>query len=308
VLADGWEQIRKNLLIAGSVLTDWRTKIGVEPEMNWLSAFTRYRRRNERIPPAKVQRPLPKAQDPKPKKVRNFDYRSDGLAVWGKNVGFLRDTRFLSAYDRGINSGHRIGDFVKRAGGPDKLGIEWRVHVCCWAASHARLLPGDLVECGVNTGIFSLAACEYIDFNTTGKKFWLFDTFAGIPESQMSETEAPARKLENAGMYFDCWDIAQKNFAPFPNAKLIRGTVPESLSTVEIDQVCYLSIDMNIAAPERAAIEHFWPKLVTGAVVVLDDYGWKNLHEQKVAMDDFANSAGTEIMTLPTGQGLLIKP
>ena len=31
---------------------------------------------------------------------------------------------------------------------------------------------------------------------------------------------------------------------------------------------------MNCAAPELAAAEFFWDRLTTGAVVVLDDYGW----------------------------------
>ena len=84
----------------------------------------------------------------------------------------------------------------------------------------------------------------------------------------------------------------------------MEGTLP----TVPIDAVSYLSIDMNIAYPERLAIEYFWPKLVTGAVVVLDDYAWKGYEDQKATMDEFAATIGVEILTLPTGQGLLLKP
>lgn len=234
------------------------------------------------------------------------DFEGDGMVVSWKNIGFLRDPRFLSAYQRGFNSGHRYFEYVKEFGATE-LRLEWRVHVCCWAASHAKRLPGDFVECGVNTGVFSLAVCEYIDFNASGKNFWLFDTFAGIPESQMSKTEATQRKIDNKGLYVDCWDMARANFAPYPKANLIRGMVPETLPQADVDQVCYLSIDMNIAAPERAAIEYFWPKLVPGAVVVLDDYGVRGYEEQQATMNDFASTVGTEILMLPTGQGLLIK-
>jgi O-methyltransferase len=65
---------------------------------------------------------------------------------------------------------------------------------------------------------------------------------------------------------------------------------------------------MNIAYPERKAIEYFWPKLSCGALVVLDDYGWLGYEEQHEAMDDFAKSVGVEILSLPTGQGLIAKP
>ncbi len=64
---------------------------------------------------------------------------------------------------------------------------------------------------------------------------------------------------------------------------------------------------MNIAAPEVAAIEYFWDKLVTGAPVLLDDYGWQHYALQKRDMDRFAGRNGVKIATLPTGQGLLIK-
>jgi hypothetical protein len=61
-------------------------------------------------------------------------------------------------------------------------------------------------------------------------------------------------------------------------------------------------------APEIAAAEYFWDKLVSGAVVVLDDYGFE-LHEpQKRAFDFFAEKRGVQVLCMPTGQGLLFKP
>jgi hypothetical protein len=64
---------------------------------------------------------------------------------------------------------------------------------------------------------------------------------------------------------------------------------------------------MNCVGPEIAAIEYFWPRLVHGALVILDDYGWSAHIAQKLAMDDFAGKVGTKILSLPTGQGLIIK-
>jgi hypothetical protein len=59
--------------------------------------------------------------------------------------------------------------------------------------------------------------------------------------------------------------VPKKAFAPFPRAILVRGRIPETLQSVTIDRVAYLSSDMNIALSERAAIEFFWPKLSPGA-------------------------------------------
>src|SRR5262245_12247597 len=116
-------------------------------------------------------------------------YDNDSLTVTGKFAPFLSDVRFLNAYKRGMQSGQRVHGYNI------DVHIEWRVAVACWAAAHGMHLPGDLVECGVSTGMMSLAICEYVSLNACGKQFYLFDTFDGIPEDQMSERERSLRIL-----------------------------------------------------------------------------------------------------------------
>ena len=249
--------------------------------------------------PALVQEPPPPAATPPV-------YDSDDLRVCLKNMAWMHEPRFVEAYAKGMDSGHKI---CREPGSKTDIHIEWRVHVICWAAWQAAQLAGDFVECGVNTGIFSLAACNYIDFNRTGKSFYLFDTFRGIPLEQITGEERALNREQESDLYYqECFETTKRNFAPYPKAVLVRGKVPDTLETVLIDRVCYLSIDMNIVFPEIAAIRHFWPKLTSGAPVILDDYAWLGYAPQKDAMDEFAESAGCKILSLPTGQGLLIKP
>lgn len=232
-------------------------------------------------------------------------YDGDLLATWNKNLTFLNDDRFKRAYWAGMDSGHSIG---REKGSRTDIHIEYRIAMCCWAGWHAKQLRGDFVECGTNTGIMSLAICDYIGFGGLDKTFYLFDTFAGIPVEQLNSAEIQAgRGVENA-MYEDCFETAKANFAKYPNATLVRGKVPDTLTSVPISEVAYLCIDMNIAYPERAALEYFWPKLVTGGVVIFDDYGWMQCRRQKETIDELTRSWGVEVWTLPTGQGLLIKP
>ena len=174
-------------------------------------------------------------------------YNADSLVVYNKSGGFLSNPRFRRAYNSGMDSGHHIS---RPRGSDDDIHIEWRIHVLLWAATHALRLPGDFVECGVNTGIFSLAVCDYTDFDSTSKSFWLFDTFDGIPADQMSEREREFDMLaESDTQYSECFDLARANFGRFEHANVVRGRVPEVLTTVLIDRVAYLSIDMNITEP-----------------------------------------------------------
>lgn len=233
--------------------------------------------------------------------LRELAYNADGLSVWGKNLEFQEEVRFRQAYEKGVRSGHRFTSNVEH------FHIEWRVHVILWAAGLGLRREGDFVECGVNTGIFSLAIAEYHQFASSGRDFYLFDTFCGTPEEQMSEEEREKRISDNEQFYPDCYEMVKENFSPYPNMHLVRGKVPDTLEGSGIKKVAYLSIDMNVAEAELAAIEFFWPMLADGAPVVLDDYGWTSCETQKKVLDDFAARMGTSILTLPTGQGLLFK-
>jgi len=41
--------------------------------------------------------------------------------------------------------------------------------------------------------------------------------------------------------------------------------------------------------------------------VILDDYGWKYHEEQKEAFDNFISMTDSQIIYLPTGQGIIFK-
>ena len=71
--------------------------------------------------------------------------------------------------------------------------------------------------------------------------------------------------------------------------------------------VAFLHIDMNCAYPERAALEFFWDRLSPGAIVLLDDYAYFGHDRQAEAIGSAAQALGAAVLSLPTGQGLIIK-
>jgi hypothetical protein len=218
-------------------------------------------------------------------------FLEDGLATI-HNCDFLKDPQFAEAYDAAL------------AQQPD-VRIRWRAHVTQWAGFHASRLDGDFIECGVNRGFLSASVMKFVGFESlTDRRFFLFDTYCGLVEEQVTDRDTAAYR----NVYEDCHRFVVESFRKYRNVVVVKGVVPESLSTVPIDKVAYLSIDMNCAFPEIAALEHFWPKLVSGGVVVLDDYGFSGHEEQKEGADRFAAARNVRILSLPTGQGLLIKP
>ncbi len=145
---------------------------------------------------------------------------------------------------------------------------------------------------------------EYVKLgDLPNKKLYMLDTFRGIPERYRDEPTAGVFE----GIYGDSYEQVRKAFAGIENAIIVRGVIPDTLHEVKADSICFLSIDLNVAAPSVAAVEYFWPKMSLGAPIVFDDYNFRFFVNQKVALDVFAARVGATILALPTGQGLLIK-
>ena len=212
---------------------------------------------------------------------------------------------FLEAYKTGLKTIEPLGD----AGNVYRYDMQ-RVYVCCWAAKHGLSLAGDFVECGVNAGFLSRAVMQYIEFEKhPSRNFYLLDTFTGLDISQLSPGER-AMGLEEYNKYHygrDVYEQVQKTFQDYPNAAIIKGSVPGTLQQCTAESVCYLSIDMNCAYPEFEALAFFYGKLSPSAWVILDDYGFGKFVHQRKALDAFAKDVGIDILELPTGQGIIVK-
>lgn len=222
-------------------------------------------------------------------------YNEDGL-VSAHYPSFLDDPTYLSAYA----SGQATGSWPHG-------NLRWRAHVVCWAAARGATLPGDFVECGVNRGGYAMTVIRSTNFPELKKRFYLLDTYEGLVAAQLTAEERDAGL--RGGGYVPCYDAVLKTFEPYSNqVRIIRGIVPDTLPQVEAEQVAFLSLDMNASAPEIAAAEYFWDRLVSGASIVLDDYGWRKHAAQRHAFDAFARRHDVPLLALPTGQGLIIKP
>ena len=228
-------------------------------------------------------------------------YDQDGLITL-HGGHFRADPKFREAYARGVQASQGIDP-----------GFEWRVHIALWAARSALCVPGDFAECGVNAGFISSAIMHYLEWDKQARRFYLIDTFAGPVLDQYSQEEVRrdrqniARRAMEAGAYVTDIDRVRANFAEWRNAIVVQGAVPDILQHLDFGPVAFLHIDMNCALPERAALEFFWDRLSPGAVVLLDDYAYFGHDCQREAIDAAARVRGAEVLSLPTGQGMIIR-
>jgi hypothetical protein len=214
-------------------------------------------------------------------------YSEDGLWTYHAH-SFVDEPRFVHAYERAM-----------QAGGFD-YGIRWRVHTILWAAALASRLEGAFVECGTGRGFMASAICAYLDWRD--RPFYLYDTFMPTTPDERG-VQSPDGPINDR--YANGPDAVAANFAEWPSVRLVVGRIPETLG--EVERVAFLHVDLNHAAPEEAAIRHFWPRLAVGGVMVLDDYGFEGYERQRVAADRLSHELGFSVLALPTGQGLVVK-
>jgi hypothetical protein len=191
--------------------------------------------------------------------------------------------------------------------------IIWRAHICSWGADHALNLKGDFVELGVWWGLLPKTVCELFknDPRFINRPYYLVDSWGEMPGSH-----------PDPNYQADIYLQVKTRFAAYPNVKLVRGLVPEvllkvtppSLSQAETDSrpgsnqqgIAFLTIDMNGHLAERASLEYYYEKLVPGAFVYLDDYGWgyEGLVE---TINEFLLDKPEKLLHFPSGQSIFLK-
>ena len=217
-------------------------------------------------------------------------FRADHLITIDRCMGFIEDEAFNTA----------LG---KTARTEQEQSLIWRLHTLGWAAKQCLSLPGDFVECGVYKGFCSHFLVEYTSFDSSGKTFFLYDTFSGIPESQRAGSPVDDGSYQEEGLY----EATRDRFSPYTNVKVIRGVVPDILTEGAPERIAFLHLDMNAATPEIGALEVLFDRIVPGGMIVLDDYGWQTYRAQKDAEDPWFAKRGYQVLEIPTGQGLVVK-
>jgi hypothetical protein len=217
----------------------------------------------------------------------------DGLATWYKTMPFMADERFLELAGK---HAHLL----------PIANWHWNLQTVLWAAQQARTVEGQFVELGVFKGHTSIFLAEYLEFAGWDKRWYLYDTFDGIPDDQLDPGWAKNNKVVYNPQTFS-YEEVRARFAPFPNIEVIKGRVPEILLDNSPDRIAFLHMDLNNSTAEIAALEALFDRISLGGVIVFDDYGWAASKAQYDAENRWFADRGLQILTLPTGQGLFIK-
>lgn len=219
------------------------------------------------------------------------DFEQDGLAT-SRIRPFAEDPLFLKAKRRTIDTIGR--DFE----------IDWRTHTFIWAFRASQSLPGVSIELGTGKAWMFTFLLNHEGVPSLGEVL-LIDRYLSMDVDRKSGKviEGTENKYYTSGL-----DELRERFSQESGVKLIRGELPAVLSDLALEEIRFIHIDLNAAEPEVASLSFLWDRLVPGGIVLLDDFGSPEFLESNVAMRALALELKFEILGLPTGQGLIIKP
>jgi hypothetical protein len=166
-------------------------------------------------------------------------------------------------------------------------------------------LPGHVVECGVFKGTSLLRFCTYREICETSfsRKIIGFDAFGEFPSStHKDDLEFIARFASTAGSGISKSELERcLQLKGFENVELIQGDINQTVpSFVELHpelKIAMLHIDVDVYEPTKCALEKMFRSLVTGGLLVLDDYG--TVSGATRAVDEYFAGSGYRIEKLP---------
>ena len=175
---------------------------------------------------------------------------------------------------------------------------------------HAIDLPGNFVEIGVYRGSSFFTWHKLIEtFCTTDRRRFLygFEHFKGLDNFHEKDGAFDQKDGKIPGGFetkdvrkeiLDLIDLHNEDNV-LPGVKrsfLIEGdvseTIPKFLNDTPGIRLSLLHLDADLYEPTKVTLEHFFPRVVNGGVVIFDEYGLVPWEGESTAADEYFNSIG----------------
>lgn len=186
-----------------------------------------------------------------------------------------------------------------------------RVAALCDAVRYivAAEIPGSITECGVWRG-GSMMACA-IELLQSGdiRPLYLYDTFYGMVDPTTrdvrydgsSASEILARSVrtdEKSTWSIAELDVVKQNMIStgYPERKMhfVQGRVQDTIPGQVPESICILRLDTDWYESTKHGLEHLFPRISSGGVLIIDDYGhWQGVRD---AVDEFLALQGRALL------------
>ncbi|HZZ64434.1 MAG TPA: TylF/MycF/NovP-related O-methyltransferase [Candidatus Baltobacteraceae bacterium] len=211
---------------------------------------------------------------------------------------------------RPVDIGADVWRIIERVRPYTMTSVE-RINAVCEAVRYvtAAGVPGAFVECGVWRGGSTMAALlALLDSGNTDREIFLYDTFEGMApptsrdravsgESAAELLANSERDADSVWCYASLRDVRANVLGTgYPKDRLhfIAGKVEETIPQTIPDSIALLRLDTDWYESTKHELEHLYPRLNAGGVLIVDDYGhWQGARE---AVDEYFAQRGEHIL------------
>lgn len=162
-------------------------------------------------------------------------------------------------------------------------------------------IPGDIVECGVWRGGSMMAAARaLLECRDSVRHLHLFDTYEGMTAPSAKDVDIGGQRADalltvqdkadpksiwcyatledvQASMATTGYDMSRIHF--------VKGKVEETVPMDAPESIAILRLDTDWYESTRHELEHLYPRLRPGGVLIIDDYGhWAGCRQ---AVDEY---------------------
>ena len=162
---------------------------------------------------------------------------------------------------------------------------------CLKLVSKFKDVNGSVIECGVWRGGMIAGIAEVLGNN---RNYYLFDSFEGLPDAKEidGETAIAWQADKESAIYYDnCkaemeWAQKAMTLANVQDkTSFIKGWFDDTVPQFKNDEpIAVLRLDGDWYDSTMVCLEHLFPKVIPGGLIILDDYyAWdgcsKALHD-----------------------------
>lgn len=164
-------------------------------------------------------------------------------------------------------------------------------------------VPGAIVECGVyKGGSMMAAALALLEMKRQDRDLYLFDTFEGMGQPTETDVNVKGLNAMEERKVREEWSRcplaavqAALSKIPYDSTRIyyVKGMVEETVPAQAPDEIALLRLDTDWYESTLHELEHLYPRLVSGGILIIDDYG--HWHGAKKATDEFIQRHGLKI-------------
>jgi O-methyltransferase len=149
-------------------------------------------------------------------------------------------------------------------------------------------ISGDIVEFGCYEGTTSLFISRLILSSNVNKKFYVYDSFEGLPDKSEKD-QAPSADGFQKGALSSSKTKFLNNYTkanlPIP---IIKKAWFSELKTNDLPlEISFAFLDSDFYESIFDSLELIWPKMQPGSIIVVDDYYNNKLPGVRKAVDSF---------------------